>query len=224
MTEAEWLACDEPGPMLRNGVVPTLTPSSPRSREFNLVCAACARMVWHLLPDGVKSAVEWLEATAGRGYEQEPEAWERHTRNIDDASNGPGSPEGTGPDQMSDQVLGSYIVWAAWRRRVHVAFIHLCRLAPTDPPDDTPRQLANLLRDIFSNPFRPVAFDPRWRSESAVSLARMMYESRDFHVMHILADALQDAGCEDTDILSHCRSPGLHVRGCWVVDLVLSKE
>jgi hypothetical protein len=80
------------------------------------------------------------------------------------------------------------------------------------------------LRDIFGNPFRPVAFEPAWRSDTAVSLAMGMYESRDFGPMPILADALQDAGCEHVDILTHCRDPnGTHVRGCWVVDLVLGK-
>ncbi|MDY3556283.1 hypothetical protein R5W24_005446 [Gemmata sp. JC717] len=52
-----------------------------------------------------------------------------------------------------------------------------------------------------------------------------MYESRDFSAMPILADALQDAGCEDGAVLDHCRDPhGVHVRGCWVVDLVLGKS
>jgi hypothetical protein len=50
-----------------------------------------------------------------------------------------------------------------------------------------------------------------------------MYEGRDFGPMPILADALQDAGCEDVSILGHCRGPGPHVRGCWVVDMVLGK-
>jgi hypothetical protein len=81
-----------------------------------------------------------------------------------------------------------------------------------------------LLRDIFGNPFRPVAFSPSWRTDTAVALARQMYESRDFGAMPILADALQEAGCEDAAILSHCRGTGPHVRGCWVVDLVLGKE
>jgi hypothetical protein len=51
-----------------------------------------------------------------------------------------------------------------------------------------------------------------------------MYESRDFTAMPILADALQDAGCDNEQILGHCRGPGLHMRGCWVVDLVLGKQ
>jgi hypothetical protein len=80
-----------------------------------------------------------------------------------------------------------------------------------------------LLRDLFGNPFRKVKFDKRWRTDTAVALAQHMYESRDFGVMPILADALQDAGCDSEDILAHCRSNGPHVRGCWVVDLVLGK-
>jgi hypothetical protein len=83
---------------------------------------------------------------------------------------------------------------------------------------------AVLLRDIFGNPFRPVAFSPEWRTDTVVSLARQMYDSRDFSAMPILADALQDAGCDSADILDHCRGPAPHVRGCWVVDLVLGKE
>ena len=81
-----------------------------------------------------------------------------------------------------------------------------------------------LLRDIFGNPFRPIIFTSDWRTDTAVSLARGMYESRDFGAMPILADALQDAGCDSDDILNHCRDEKqVHVRGCWVVDLVLGK-
>jgi hypothetical protein len=80
-----------------------------------------------------------------------------------------------------------------------------------------------LLREMFGNPFRPVAFSASWRTDTALSLARQMYESRDFGAMPILADALQDAGCENEEILAHCRSEGPHFRGCWVVDLVLGK-
>jgi hypothetical protein len=83
---------------------------------------------------------------------------------------------------------------------------------------------ADILRDIFGNPFRPITFAPDWCTSTAVALARQMYDSRDFSAMPILADALQDAGCENTDILNHCRGEGPHVRGCWVVDQVLGKE
>jgi hypothetical protein len=80
------------------------------------------------------------------------------------------------------------------------------------------------LRDIFGNPFRPVAFDPRWRSSDVTGLARAIYEDRAFDRMPVLADALMDAGCAEEQVLAHCRSEGPHVRGCWVVDLVLGKE
>lgn len=84
---------------------------------------------------------------------------------------------------------------------------------------------SSLFRDILGNPFRPISFSSEWRTDTALSLVRMMYDSRDFSAMPILADALQDAGCDNDMILNHCRDANqLHVRGCWVVDLVLGKE
>ena len=93
-----------------------------------------------------------------------------------------------------------------------------------DPPGR--QRLCCVIRDVFGTPFRPlVTFSPDWRTDTAVSLARTMYESREFGAMPILADALQDAGCDNTDILDHCRdAKQVHVRGCWVVDLVLGKS
>lgn len=81
-----------------------------------------------------------------------------------------------------------------------------------------------LLREVLQSPFFRTRFDSDWRTSTATALAVQMYESRDFSAMPILADALQDAGCENADILDHCRGPGPHVRGCWVVDLVLGKS
>jgi hypothetical protein len=95
----------------------------------------------------------------------------------------------------------------------------------TDEAEETRERAvqANLLRDIFGDPFRPVAFDPAWRSEAAVALARAAYEAGNFTLLPILADALEEAGCDHPDVLAHCRGPGPHVRGCWVVDGVLGK-
>jgi hypothetical protein len=85
--------------------------------------------------------------------------------------------------------------------------------------------ICTLIRDIFGNPYQKVKFDKKWRTDTAVTLARTMYEAREFSAMPILADALQDAGCDSDDILAHCRDPKqVHVRGCWVVDLVLGKK
>ncbi|MBN9122540.1 MAG: hypothetical protein J0I06_25905 [Planctomycetes bacterium] len=80
------------------------------------------------------------------------------------------------------------------------------------------------MRELFGNPFRPVPFAPEWRTDTVLALARQMYGARDFSAMPILADALQDAGCDNDDVLRHCRDKALHVRGCWVVDLVLGKD
>jgi hypothetical protein len=78
-------------------------------------------------------------------------------------------------------------------------------------------------RCAAGNPFRPAAADPRWLTTTVLALARGIYAERAFDRLPILADALQDAGCGNEDILTHCRGPGSHVRGCWVVDLVLGK-
>jgi hypothetical protein len=86
-------------------------------------------------------------------------------------------------------------------------------------------QSARLLRDIFGNPFRPVTIDPTWRTSDVLALARGIYDERALDRMPILADALQDAGCDNDDILAHCRDTNTpHARGCWVVDLILNKS
>lgn len=82
-----------------------------------------------------------------------------------------------------------------------------------------------VVREVAGNPFHPVAFSPEWRTSTAITLAQQMYETREFSAMPILADALQDAGCNSEDMLNHCRNTSVpHVRGCWVVDAVLEKE
>jgi hypothetical protein len=83
------------------------------------------------------------------------------------------------------------------------------------------------IRCLFGNPFRPVTLNSAWLTWHGgllVSMARQMYDSRDFRDLPVLADALEEAGCQDQDILGHCRSGGEHVRGCWVVDLCLGKS
>src|SRR4051794_14269634 len=92
--------------------------------------------------------------------------------------------------------------------------------ASEDSPDEAAifgalsRAQPRLLHCIFGNPFRPVAFDPAWRTSTALALAQTMYQNRQFDLMPILADALMDAGCEQPDIIAHCRGEGPHVRGC----------
>jgi len=84
--------------------------------------------------------------------------------------------------------------------------------------------IATLLRDTAGNPFRPVAVEPSWLTSTVVPLAEGIYAERAFDRMPILADALEDAGSDNADILTHCRQPGEHVRGCWVVDLLTGRK
>ena len=78
--------------------------------------------------------------------------------------------------------------------------------------------------EVFGNPFRPVPAEPRWLTSTAISLARTIYYEKKFDRLPILADALEEAGCDDGELLAHCRGDRTHVRGCWAVDLVLGKE
>jgi hypothetical protein len=89
---------------------------------------------------------------------------------------------------------------------------------------------ASLVRDIFGNPFRPLPLDAAHRTPTVVSLARATYDERqlpsgEFDPLRlaVLGDALEEAGAA-AELVAHLRAPGPHVRGCWVVDLVLSKE
>jgi hypothetical protein len=192
-------------------------PLKSSRRRMDLFCLACARLVLPLMEDdGAKRAFEWLEAHVG----QRPHSGHPQTRFQ-------------GPAQALDDArkrIGSgsavHVAWDLWIDEYEYAFPNLCGLMErrTAEPRDPRPYLSETIRDIFGNPFRPVAFDPVWRTDTALALARQMYESRDFSAMPILADALQDAGCACADILDHCRGPGPHVRGCWVVDLVSATQ
>ncbi len=82
---------------------------------------------------------------------------------------------------------------------------------------------AALLRDLLGNPVRPVKAESSWRTPAVLGVARAIHNERRFEDMPILADALEDAGCDNADILDHCRGPGPHVLGCWLLDLLLGK-
>ena len=87
---------------------------------------------------------------------------------------------------------------------------------------------ALLVRDLFRpETFASVTISPAWlawNDGTVIKIAQAVYDERAFDRLPILADALEDAGCDDADILRHCREPGEHVRGCWVVDLLLGKS
>lgn len=80
-----------------------------------------------------------------------------------------------------------------------------------------------LIRCVFGNPYRSTTFDPKWLTPTVVALAGGIYAERAFDRMPILADALEEAGCNEMEILRHCRGTDPHARGCWVIDALLTK-
>ena len=93
-----------------------------------------------------------------------------------------------------------------------------------DQRDPSEEAWCLIARDIFGNPFRAATIDPRWGTSTVTSLAQAIYEDRAYDRLPILADALEEASCDDADLLAHLRGEGPHVRGCWAVDLILGKE
>jgi len=90
---------------------------------------------------------------------------------------------------------------------------------------------AAIVREMFGNPFRPVSIAPAWLTPTVLDLAQAVIDNcilpsgtLDKDRIAVLADALEEAGCINPDILNHCRQPGDHVRGCWLLDLILEKE
>lgn len=81
-----------------------------------------------------------------------------------------------------------------------------------------------LLRKIIGNPYSQPAVDPHWLNSKVRLLAEAIYHNQTFNQLPSLADALEETGCRESGILGHCRSPGPHVRGCWVVDALLGRE
>jgi hypothetical protein len=96
-----------------------------------------------------------------------------------------------------------------------------------DYEEQDPFQVS-IVRDLVGNPFQPPPTMDRalvtWNNGAVVTLAKAIYDARAFDRMPELADVLEQAGCTNADILNHCRQPGVHVRGCWVVDLLLAME
>jgi hypothetical protein len=216
MTEAEWLANTDPQRLLE------YLGGTAHLRKLRLFAYGCCRRVWHLLTHADSRAAAEAAERFADGLERKGHlaAVRSRARQVTFVQRG-----------------AAYIAWRAAFEKLPTVIGNIARgtiyNAAAHPggggwnSTDVEREsvaVAALLREIFGNPFRPVTFDPAWRTDTTVSLARTMYESRDFSAMPILADALQDAGCDNDDVLNHCRGPGPHVRGCWVVDLVLGKE
>jgi hypothetical protein len=202
-------------------------------RKLRLFAVACCRRLAHfpgdagaalavaerfadrLATDADRSAArkDAQRAAQGRGVTRAPTApkWERRAASA--VYYAAARDAGEAAWNARQLVVESLIWWAGG--------YGVCDARAVQEGEHRPH--AELARDIFGNPFRPVAADAGWRASTVIGLARQVYELGDFSPMPVLADALQDAGCDDGDVLNHCRGDGPHVRGCWVVDLVPGK-
>ncbi len=237
MTEEEWLTASRTTELLK------FIKSQASSRKLRYFVVSCARNVLPPLPDlDMINALKLAEAFAdgtGTKYKlaQGRKALRaRHAERFKQwiplyTDNVRSVPAWYGLIESIEKVFESAAfscVWSVTRymsiEKIVQQGFHSGLKHQSDIIQHEMKHQINFIRDIFGNPFRTVDFDPEWQTDTAVALAQTMYDARNFHAMPILADALQDAGCEDAAILDHCRDEnGLHVRGCWVVDLILRK-
>jgi hypothetical protein len=212
-------------------------------RKLRLFACACVRHYWSLLTDErsqIAVAVAEREADRSGGErslrlaERDAEAAVR-SRTTTFPPFGPAAAAGARAVVNMDAALAA-------GNACMVGYHVKVALAYEEKPDDMSKakdkavagwhaEAVALLIDIFDNPFRPVSLNPDWLTPTVTNLAAAAYEERQLPSGHldagrlaVLADAMEDAGCNNLDILSHCRQPGEHVRGCWVVDLLLGKE
>jgi hypothetical protein len=215
LDEHSWQLSQEPQKMLlflRNS-------ASPSERKLRLWACACVRRVWHVLADERShTAVEVAERYAdGRASLGELQAAYQAARC--DA----GYAAAYAAHARADE--------AAWHASDHARLVFAAN-APSPALEDREfAAQADLLRDIFGNPFQPVGFGPGRRSPTVLALARTAYEQRrlpsgtlDGTLLLALAAALEEVGCENQEMISHLRQQGAgHVRGCWCVDLLVAK-
>jgi len=240
MTEAEWLACTHPAEMLQ-GL--GRRPSKRKRRLF--VCAAC-RHIWHLIPDKrSRSAVLVAERFAdGLAGSDELTVARAEAAVVLKEQKSQRSKEWASRACYCSVLKRSGDAVKVWVSVCYALQMH--ELPPRTPHRDSRVDLptmmrvwdegfsclVGMLRDIFGPlPFRAVFLDPAWHTPTVMELARASYDKRslpagtlDTSRRAVLADALEDAGCDNADILGHLRGPGPHVRGCWVVDLILGKQ
>jgi hypothetical protein len=224
MTEADWLACTEPEMMLEQ------LGRHPSGRKWRLVLCAWACELRHLLgderswaavetaelfADGLVSAAELVKA-----HNAAQEVW----RGIEVRFGGRHSKA----DKSSKGAWSAKRAAEAARNAADPRLDVLFARRAVGRADAATRVFqSQRLRDVFGNPFRPCPpLAPSvlaWNNGLLLKLAAAIYDERAFDRLPVLADALEDAGCQDQDILGHCRAGGEHVRGCWVVDLALGK-
>jgi hypothetical protein len=232
VTESEWLACTDPQPMLE------FIRGKVSDRKLMLFAVACCRHLWNDINHKLQGVVEAAEMFAD-GKVDEQRLWEVFSKARQRVRSG-STPYNSGEYEIKSAVLAtlrlgsdvpletasrSLLIAAYWAGppgydRTSIEARYAAR------EEERARQTATV-RCVFGHIFHGDSIDPtrlRWHDGLLVSMARQMYDSSDFAGMPVLADALEDAGCTNQDILIHCRRAGEHVRGCWVVDLLLGKS
>jgi hypothetical protein len=221
VTEAEWLAATD-FDQIWDALVARATLR--KSRLFR--CAECRRS-WHLLSKRSRSAVEIAERYAdGLSGPEDLVAAEAAAL------------RGGVPDRWTPKDLARLrVIAAAMSDEHHQATwgsVSIKSRGPDTQPTPEVWSRLELLRDLIGNPFQSATRDPvwlTWNTGTVLRLAGQAYDERqlpagtlDPYRLGLIADALEDAGCTDPDLLGHLRGPGPHVRGCWAVDLVLGKS
>jgi hypothetical protein len=228
MNESEWLTSNDPALMVR------YVHAHTSIRKLRLFACACCRRIWHLLADErAQHAVQIVEAVADRHVSEN--ALDRAQKSLRElCSRGPAYRAtweiawddfqatvtscaeaaqrgllGSALQAVADPWTMSWEEYQTIERRVRAEVLGV---------------QATLLREVIGNPFRPATVDPAWQRPKIVEEVSLIYYAQDFSRLPALADELEAAGCADAAFLGHCRQPGEHVRGCWVVDLLLGKE
>ncbi len=220
MTRDDWLTCTDPALML------AFLRDRASDRKLRLFACAWGRDVWrHPSDERSRDAILTAERFAD-GEARLAELLAAHRDAADACSAIPlafgrrrdGTRRRSGRNRAGKEAaeVARHAADPAWDARAAASAVGWQKGA-------TRYALANHLRDIF-NPFRSAPFAPVWLTSTAVALARYAYDAGEFGALPILADALQDAGCDDDEMLTHCRGESPHVRGCWVLDSILGKE
>jgi hypothetical protein len=220
MDETKWASARSHVPMLsylRGGLKITLTKAG--RRRLRLFACAAVRRVWGLLTDPrSRAAVETAEALA-EGLSDEEQRAHAHMEAW-------GAVFDT-PQMEFERVNAAAAAWAtcravAWDTR-SAARQALAAEAGPRPTREVAALYVALLREVFGDPFRPVALEPawvKWNRGALRGMAEAIHQERAYERLAVLADALEDAGCGNADLIGHLRAPGPHVRGCWALDLL----
>jgi hypothetical protein len=220
VTKGAWLTTLDPVAVLQR-----VLERKPSQRKLRLISVGCCRCLWNLLHDerskrAVEVAEDYAERRASTPGRMPTEYVATVTAVEERASEAVNTAVAFGHDAGNDAAATAVVCLALWATTdwgTFQAVQRTSRLIGRKAPME-------VLACVLGIPYRRFAPPESWLTPTAVALARLMYDTRDLSLMPILADALQDAGCEDEAVLTHCRGDGPHVRGCWVVDLLLGKE